>query len=252
MSFEVPADAYGRYMGRYSEPLAYQLADYAGVTAGQSGLDVGCGPGAMTAVLVERLGSTHVAALDPSAPFVEAARSRFPDVDIRLASAEDIPFEDARFDVTVAELVVHFMTDPVGGVREMARVTKPGGTVAACVWDHAGDTGAVSPFWKVARVLDPGIDDESGLTGAREGQLVEVFSAAGVGDIRSTRLTVHVDYASFDEWWAPLTTGVGPAGAYLATLTDERRDALRAACERSLPPAPFTIAASAWTVAGTV
>ena len=252
MSFDVGADAYGRFMGRYSEQLAVQLADYAGVEPGQRALDVGCGAGALTAVLAERLGSERVAALDPSEPFVDAARLRLPSVDIRLASAESIPFDDDGFDVTLAELVVQFMSDPVGGVIEMARVTRPGGTLAACVWDHGTDRGALSPFWKVARKLDPGVDDESGLTGVRDGQLVDVFRAAGVRDIRSTALTVSVEYQSFEEWWQPYLLGVGPAGAYVATLSDEERARLRAACEESFPSVPFTIVATAWTAAGTV
>jgi SAM-dependent methyltransferase len=183
---------------------------------------------------------------------VEAARVRLPDVDIRLASAESIPFDDGAFDVTLAELVVQFMSDPVAGLTEMGRVTKAGGTIAACVWDHGGDTGALSPFWKVARTLDPGVDDESGLVGVREGQLVEIFEQAGVRDIQSTTLTVHEEFESFEQWWEPFTLGVGPAGAYVARLDDGERAALKRACERSLPTAPFTISASAWTVRGTV
>jgi SAM-dependent methyltransferase len=252
MTFDVPADAYARFMGGYSEKLAVELADAAGVTAGQSALDVGCGPGALAAVLVERLGAENVAALDPSEPFVEAARVRLPGVDIRLAGAESIPFDDAGFDAALAELVVQFMSDPVAGLREMARVTKPGGTVAACVWDHGTDRGALSPFWKVARVLDPGVDDESDQVGAHEGQLTRLFEQVGLRDVRSLLLTVHRDYASFDDWWEPFTWGVGPAGAYLAGLDDVARRELERACAASLPSGPFTIDASAWTAVGTV
>ncbi|MEO6115627.1 MAG: methyltransferase domain-containing protein [Pseudolysinimonas sp.] len=252
MSFEVPADAYGRFMGRYSEQLAVELADAAGVTAGQRALDVGCGPGALSAVLVERLGSDHVAALDPSQPFVEAARSRLPGVDIRLASAESIPFDDNFFDIALAELVVQFMSDPVAGITEMARVTKPGGTIGACVWDHEGDTGALSPFWKVARTLDPAIDDESRFAGSREGQLAELFAEAGLRDIRSLKLTVQVGFTGFDQWWEPFTLGVGPPGAYIKGLGDDARETLKQACAASLPTGSFTIAASAWTAIGSV
>lgn len=252
MSFDVGADAYWRFIGRYSEPLAWKLADYAGVTAGQTALDVGCGPGALSAVLVERLGVSHVAALDPSQPFVNAARSRLPGVDIRLASAESIPFDDDHFDVALAELVVHFMTDPVAGLREMARVTRPGGKIAACVWDYGGDTGAVSAFWKVARLLNPSVDDESGLAGVRDGQLAELFGAAGLHEIHAAKLTVQADFGSFEEWWEPFTLGVGPAGAYVAGLGSPERAALKTACRASLSPGPFTISAGAWTASGTV
>jgi SAM-dependent methyltransferase len=239
-------------MGGYSEKLAVELADAAGVRAGQRALDVGCGPGALTAVLVERLGSDRVAALDPSEPFVEAARTRLPGVDIRLASAEDIPFDDDSFDLALAELVVQFMTDPAVGVGEMARVTKPGGTVATCVWDHGTDRGALSPFWKVARTLDTRLDDESRTFGAGEGQLAGLFEQVGLHDVRSLLLTVHRDYASFEEWWEPFTWGVGPAGAYVQRLDPAARDALKQACAASLPAGPFTIDATAWTAIGTV
>jgi len=252
MTFDVPADAYARFMGVYSEKLAVELADAAGVTAGQRALDVGCGPGALTAVLAERLGSEHVAALDPSEPFVEAARTRLPGVDIRLASAESIPFDDDSFDLALAELVVQFMTDSVAGVSEMARVTKPGGRIAACIWDHGTDRGALSPFWKVARTLDAALDDESGQFGARDGQLAQLFEQVGLHDVRSMLLTVHRDYGSFDEWWEPFTWGVGPAGAYVRGLDDDARETLKQACASSLPAGPFTIDASAWTAIGTV
>src|SRR5687768_1021997 len=155
MSFNVSADAYARFMGQFSEPLATHFVEYAGVRAGQRALDVGCGPGALTAPLVDRLGADAVAAIDPSAPFVEAARERFPGVDVRSGAAENLPFSDNEFDLTLAQLVVHFMADPVAGLREMGRVTRPGGVVAACVWDHAGDGGPLSAFWQAVRETDP-------------------------------------------------------------------------------------------------
>src|SRR5919112_6586530 len=147
MSFNVAADAYDRYMGEWSRQLSPQLLRLAGMEMGQRALDVGCGPGALTAELVERLGSAAVAAVDPSESFVAAARERHPGVDVRQAGAEALPFGDGVFDVTLAQLVVHFMTDPVSGIREMARVTRRGGIVAACVWDYAGERGPLGPFW---------------------------------------------------------------------------------------------------------
>ena len=139
MTFDVTAAAYAAFMGRWSQPLALGFADLAGVRGGQRALDVGCGPGALTEQLVARLGSAAVAAIDPSASFVAATRERFPDVDARSGSAEELPFADDAFDLALAQLVVHFMADPVRGLAEMARVTRPGGLVAACVWDHGGD-----------------------------------------------------------------------------------------------------------------
>src|SRR5262245_4026704 len=165
MTFNVAADAYDRFMGRYSTLLSPQMADLAGVRAGRRVLDVGCGPGALTAELVARVGAAAVAAVDPSEPFVAAAMERFPGVDIRRAPAEDLPFDDDSFDASIAQLVVHFMADPVAGLREMRRVTRPGGTVAACVWDFAGGRGPLSVFWRAAHDLDPSVEDDAHAAG---------------------------------------------------------------------------------------
>ena len=251
MSFDVAAGAYGRFMGRYSEPLADAFVEVADLVAGQRALDVGCGPGALTARLVQRLGVDRVAAIDPSAPFVEAARARFPGLDVRRGSAEDLPFEDGAFDAALAQLVVHFMEDPVRGLAEMARVTRPGGTVAACVWDHAGNRSPLSTFWTAVAEIDPDGVDESGLPGAREGHLVELATEAGLADVTPRELSVRVDYSGFDEWWEPYTLGVGPAGSYLAAVDDDVRNALEARCRELLPDGPFPVVAHAWCVRGT-
>jgi SAM-dependent methyltransferase len=251
MSFDVGADAYGRFMGRYSQPLAAAFVQLAGVQPGERALDVGCGTGALTAELVQLLGPEAVSAVDPSEPFVAAARSRFPDVDVRLLSAEHLPYPDGSFDCTLASLVVSFMADPVAGLAEMARVTRPGGLVGATVWDHAGTTGPLSPFWEAVLDLDPDADDESGLAGMREGHLAQLFEAAGLGDLDSTTLTVHVAVADFDDWWEPFTLGVGPAGDYVARLDEDGREQLKSRCARMFPQSgPFEVAASAWTVLG--
>jgi len=252
VSFDVAAEAYDRFMGRYSRPLAPQLSDLAGVSDGQRVLDVGCGPGALTAELVTRLGPGAVAAVDPSASFVAAARERNPGVDVRQASAERLPFPDGRFDAALAQLVVHFMSDPVAGLAEMARVTRRGGVVAACVWDHAGDQGPLHVFWAVARELDPDVEDESRLAGAREGHLAELFGASGLREIEESALTVNVEHPSFEGWWGPFTTGVGPAGSYVAGLDPGRRDALRERCRKRLPAAPFVLTSIAWAARGVV
>ncbi len=246
MSFEVSADAYGRFMGRYSEPLARRFADLAGIGAGQRVLDVGCGPGALTAELVTRLGAGAVSAVDPSASFVAAARTRLPGVDVRLAPAEQLPFPDAAFDAALAQLVVHFMADPVAGLREMGRATRPGGVVAACVWDHAGGRGPLTAFWQAVRELDPAAEDESNLAGVREGDLARLFAQAGLAGTQVSTLAVRVRHASFEQWWQPFTLGAGPAGAYLASLPPGGQAALREQCRRLLPPPPIDITATAW------
>jgi SAM-dependent methyltransferase len=252
VSFNVAADSYDRFMGRFSVPLAVPFLETAGLGPGQRALDVGCGPGALTTRLVALLGADHVSAVDPSEPFVAAATERFPGVDIRQGPAEALPFADDTFDGSLAQLVVHFMKDPVAGLREMARVTVPGGVVAACVWDQAGGLGFLPTFWQAVRDLDPGAVDESGLAGAREGHLAELAAAAGLDAIESSRLTVSVSMGSFAEWWEPYTLGVGPSGAYVVGLDEARRDELMRRCEEILPPAPFDVHASAWCVRATV
>lgn len=247
MAFDV-ADAYSAFMGRYSEPLAEVFVDWVGVPGGQRVLDVGCGPGALTARLVDRLGADAVVAVDPSAPFVAATAARCPGVDVRRAAAERLPFADDAVDAAFAQLVVHFMADPVAGLSEMGRVTRPGGVVAACVWDHGTGGGPLSVFWATVRELDPGAEDESGRAGSREGHLSELARAAGLDDVEPGVLTVTVPYASFEEWWQPYTLGVGPAGDYVAGLDEAARDALRDRCAQRLPAGPFEIRSSAWAV----
>jgi SAM-dependent methyltransferase len=271
--FDVSADAYLRFMGRFSEPLAAQFADLAGLDADLAGLadpaglnasasadgdagrgrrllDVGCGPGALTAELVRRAGADAVSAVEPSASFAAAVRERLPGVDVRRAAAERLPFAAGTFDTTLAQLVVHFMADPVMGLQEMSRVTRPGGVVAACVWDHAGGRGPLAVFWAGVRELDPAADDESDRAGAREGDLARLFAQAGLSDIRATTLTVRARYASFDQWWEPFTLGVGPAGAYVASLSPADRAAVRDRCRRLLPAAPAEVTATAWAATG--
>ena len=145
-------------------PLAPLFADFAGVAAGQRVLDVGCGPGALTAELVRRLEPANVSAVDPSEPFVAAVRERYPAVTVQRAAAEKLPFPDDSFDAALAQLVVHFMADPVAGLREMSRVTRSGGVVAACVWDHEGGKGPLGLFWEGRQrsLMSP---DESGWRG---------------------------------------------------------------------------------------
>ena len=250
MSFTVAADAYDRFMGRYSVLLAPQFAGLAEVVVGQRALDVGCGPGALTTELVGRLGAAAVTAVDPSEPFVAAARERHPGVSVERASAEHLPFPDQRFDAALAQLVVHFMADPVAGLSEMARVTRKHGVVAACVWDHAGGQGPLSVYWDAARELDPDVDDESKLAGAREGHLTELLEAACLHEIQETNLAVSIEHPTFEDWWDPFMLGVGPAGGYVARLDPERQAELRERCREKLAPAPFVLTARAWAARG--
>lgn len=250
--FDVAGDAYGRFMGTYSEPLAEQFVGWVGVRAGQRALDVGSGPGALAARLVDLLGVGSVSAVDPSPPFLSAIRARLPELDVQSGSAEQLPFPDDFFDHAMAQLVVHFMRDPVAGIVEMARVTKPGGTVSACVWDFPGGRSPLSTFWRAATELDSGAITEDGRAGAREGDLARLLEIADLADIRSGELKVSVRHETFAAWWEPYTFGVGPAGEYVAGLDLPQSEALRERCRVLLPAAPFDVEAVAWTVAARV
>ncbi len=235
-------------MGRYAEPLAQVFAAFAGIGEGDKVLDVGCGPGALTARLLS--GGAAVAAIDPSPPFINAIRMRCPDVDVRQGTAEELPYDTDAFDAAVAQLVVHFMTDPVVGIGQMARVTRPGGVVAACVWD--GPTGALAPFWDSVHVIDPEAQDEALLSGAHRGHLTDIFEAAGLRDVEEGPIAVDVVHPTFAEWWEPYTFGVGPAGEYVQRLDDDGRSRLKAVARERLGDGPFTVTATAWAARGTV
>jgi SAM-dependent methyltransferase len=250
VSFAVGANAYNRFMGRYSAPLAPAFADFASVVEGFRVLDVGCGPGALTDELVKHVGSGTVVAVDPSETFVRAVQGRNPTIDVQLATAERLPFKDSTFNVTLAQLVVHFMKDPLVGLREMARVTCPGGAVAACVWDHDGGGGPLSLFWAAVRELDSGVEGEAHLAGAREGHLGQLFRQAGLTSIGETSLSIAVSHPSFEDWWEPFMFGVGPAGSYVAALDAPSQVRLRDRCRDMLPSAPFTMTARAWAARG--
>jgi SAM-dependent methyltransferase len=243
------ADAYDRFMGRFSRPLATPFAEFAGLPPDGRVLDVGCGPGALTAELARRAGPERVTAVDPSADYVAALRGRQPGVEVIQAPAEKLPFEGDSFAATLAQLVVNVMDDPVAGVREMARVTREGGVVAACVWDFT-DGGPLGPFWAAAKALDPEVETGSVCPGSRAGHLADLFRAAGIGDVVDGAVAVDVEHATFEDWWEPFTLGVAPSGAHVAGLDPDRRAALRELCRERLPEPPFVVSAKAWVARG--
>jgi SAM-dependent methyltransferase len=243
------AEAYDRFMGKYSRPLAVPFADFAELSLDGRVLDVGCGPGALTAELACRAGPERVTAVDPSEEYIAAVRERQPGVEVIRAPAEDLPFEDGSFDATLAQLVVHVIDDPLAGLREMARVTRAGGVVAACVWDFT-DGGPIGPFWDAARALDPEVETGSVAPGSRAGDLADLFREAGIDDVVDSALAVDVEHATFEDWWEPFTLGVAPSGAYVAGLEPDRRTALRELCRERLPEPPFAVSAKAWVARG--
>jgi SAM-dependent methyltransferase len=257
-TFRASADAYDRHVGRYGPTLAAALIAFARVEPGMRALDVGCGPGALTAALAERLGAANVSGVDPSEPFAEACRARLPGVEVAVAAAEALPFPDRAFDAVLSQLVVNFMADADAGVREMARVTGPGGIVASCVWDYAGEMTLLRAFWDAARDVDPEraarADEGTVMHWCAEGELAELWRGAGLREVRFGPLVVSAGYADFEDLWSPLPTGVAPSGAFCKSLDDNGRAALHDAYRRRLGvgDGPFQLTARAWAVAGIV
>ena len=247
------AEVYDRYVGRYSPSLAAAMCASAGVSPGQRALDVGCGSGALVERLAELLGPENVAALEPSESFAAAARARVPGARVALGSAEELPFADGEFDVTIAQLVVNFLADPERGLREMARVTRKGGTVAGCVWDYGEGMTMLRAFWDSAKTVRPDAPDEATMRFATPDELGGLWESA-LDEVEVSPVVVEASYADFDDLWAPLPTGVGPAGAFTASLDEDGRAALREEYARRLgsPEGPFTLPARAWCAVGRV
>lgn len=256
--FGGPVEAYDRFVGRYGEALAHELTPFACVEAGVRALDVGCGPGALTRVLADRLGAANVVAVEPSEPFAAACRRRAPGVEVLVATAESLPFADGVFDITLSQLVVNFMTNPRAGVAEMKRVTTAGGVVTSCVWDYAGEMTLLRAYWDAATEVAPergaAADEGVVMPYCTEEGLAALWLEAGLTEVSTSALTVTAGYASFDDLWSPFPTGVGPAGAFCSSLDEKTREALRVAFRDRLDidSDPFELSARAWAVVGTV
>lgn len=254
--FATPADGYDRYIGRYSHQLASDLIQMAGVRRGQRVLDVGCGPGALTTALVEVLAPDSVSAVDASEAYVEACRSRSPGADVRLGVAESLPFPDGEFDAVLAQLVINLLADDEVGVREMARVARPGGVVAAAVWARHGMP-LLEAFWDAAAaVAREGVArfGETGTVGYRRQQLGELWGRCGLANVSVGELTSTAVYEDFADLWAPIEAGVGRPGELCRSLEPEARERLHSEMHRRLgaPPGEFRLTASAWWARGTV
>jgi SAM-dependent methyltransferase len=257
-TFRSATDMYGRFVGRYAPALATGLIEAVGVKPQSRVLDVGCGPGGLATVLAEVVGQQNVSAVDPSQPFVSVCRARLPSADVRVAAAEELPFEDGSFDAAFAQLVVNFMTDPVRGVGEMKRVVEPGGSVAACTWDYREGMTMIRTFWDAAHEIVPEeaaeYDEGKNMHHATVEELTGLWRTVGLDQVEGGQLSVTVDYEDFDDLWAPFPTGIGPAGAFCASLEPDQQQALRAAYSRRLgdPEGSFELSARAWYAVGRV
>jgi SAM-dependent methyltransferase len=254
--FHGPGAAYDRFVGRYSPALAAAMIDRSGVAPGQRALDVGCGSGALVAALAEVLGGENVAGVDPSEPFAEAARSKAPGAEVVVGSAEALPFDADSFDATLSQLVVNFLSDPEQGLREMARVTRPGGVVAGCVWDYGGEMTMLHTFWDAATALDPEgagpLVETHTMRFATLEELGALWDRAPLTNVEVAPIVVAASYDDFEDLWQPFTAGIGPAGAYTASLDTEAQSALHDEYARRLgePTGAFELSARAWCAVG--
>jgi ubiquinone/menaquinone biosynthesis C-methylase UbiE len=253
--FQAPAEVYDRFVGRYSAGLARGMCDAAGVRPGQRALDVGCGSGALLVALASIVGEENVVGVDPSEPFLEAARAKVPGARTVVGSAEALPFADGEFDAALAQLVINFLEDPAAGVAEMARVTRSGGVVAACVWDYAAGMTLLRTFWEAAVTVDPEggrARMEHQMPFAQPEELAHLWQTS-LSDVAVSAIDVEASYEDFDDLWTPFLGGVGPSGSYVASLDPEPQSRLREEFFRQLgsPHGAFTLSARAWCAVGT-
>jgi ubiquinone/menaquinone biosynthesis C-methylase UbiE len=254
--FDAPAEVYDRFVGRYSPGLAQGMCDAAGVRRGQRALDVGCGSGALLLALAVIVGAENVVGVDPSEPFLKAAQAKVPGARTVVGSAEALPFAKGEFDATLAQLVINFLEDPAAGVAEMARVTRAGGVVAACVWDYSGGMTLLRTFWEAALAVEPDgarARMEHQMPFARPEELGELWQSS-LEDVTVSPIEVPASYEDFDDLWTPFLGGVGPAASYAASLEPEPQSRLRDAFFRQLgsPDGAFTLSARAWCAVGVV
>lgn len=251
-------DAYQRYIGRWSTPVAEEFVGWLSVARQRTWLDVGCGTGALTAAVLRLAEPAHVTGIDPSADFLVTARAQLADgrTAWHTGDARSLPVPDHSFDAVVSGLAINFVPDPSQAVREFARAVRPAGVAAAYVWDYADGMALIRHFWDAARALDQAaahLDEAVRFPGCRPESLEALWRDAGFTDVATRAIDVPTTFADFDDYWQPFLGGQGPAPGYVASLPPDRRDALRELLRTRLPTAPdgaIHLIARAWAVKG--
>jgi SAM-dependent methyltransferase len=254
------SDAYELFMGRWSRQLAPAFVTFAEVADGDHVLDVGSGTGSLSFAIAQAAPSVRVTGVDPSAEYVRHAQSQPAGDRIRfvVGDAQRLDFPDRTFDRTLSLLVMSFVPDRNKAVREMMRVTRQGGTVAAAVWDYGQGMEMLRVFWDEVVAQDPAAAalDERHLPLCRQGELASLWRASGFDRIDERPLSIAMRFTSFDDYWQPFLGGQGPAGAYVRGLHDEQRQALEQQIRSRIAPTghgqPISLNARAWVVKGIV
>ncbi len=261
-SFTGDAEAYEQLMGRWSQRLAGPFIDFFGVQDGETVLDVGCGTGSLALAVASRAKVAAATGIDLSEAYTDFARGRSDDARITFDTGDAcaLPHPDGAFDRVVSMLVLNFVPDAAAAAAEMVRVAKPGGTVAAAVWDLRGGLLTFRTFWDTAAALDA----EAARARARHfsgpftrpGEIAHAWTGFGLRDVVQDSVTIRMEFDSFEDYWRPILGKTGAAGVYIAGLTETRRETLkshlRAAYESGDPDGPRSFAATAWVCRGCV
>ncbi len=252
------ADAYQRYMGRWSRKVARLFTDWLGAPQGKSWADIGCGTGELSLQIAGTFRPSRLVGIDSAAAFIARAANSVPSAEFREGNATNIDLPDGSFDYAVSGLVLNFIPDKAKALSEMARIVCPGGVVALYVWDYAGHMQIMRQFFDAARAIDPGSSSyDAGITASicRPKRLLGAFSEAGLSDPQTTAIDITAAFVDFQDYWTPFLSGTGTAPKYCMSLNEETRNTIRDAVRENLPTGPdgeILLAVRAWAVKGTV